>query len=322
MECRREQKPGPQDPEEGPLRIEVPECRPGHDRQHEPGGQASRRHRPRQDGLDDGERPLVRPPVLRIGGQARPESRARLGVGQVKEEQQRHARREQASAVAAGEHRQDCDGSELGEGGEGERRAHRPRRPGSRRATRAGRVGRAGAPGTGHDIAAGAGARNPAGVRSVRRSTRRTDPARGQGEQEQDREKENAERLEVPAPRRLDHQQGRPREEDEGCGNGAAGPAGHSPQHHAGRQVHERPQRLQRDDRPARQRARREDRLGERRVDGGNGRVVDARVPGGSNRFQLRRVRRVQIGVDPLELHVPVPEIAVDVVGEKRSAGE
>ena len=320
MEGRRKEKPRPQDPEEGPLRLEVPECRPGHDREHERRGQDPGRHRPRENGFEEGEDSLVRPPVPRIGRQARPETGARLGVRQVEEDQQRHARRRQAPSVTAREHRQGGDGRELGEGGEGERRTHRPRHPGSRPGMPAGHAGRARIRGAGHRIGAGPG--NLTSARLVWRNARRTDPARGHGEQEQDREEENAERLEVSAPGRLDHHQGRPGEEDQGCGNGAAGPAGHRRQQQAGPQVGERPQRLERDHRSARERARREDHLGEGGVDGGDGRIVDARVPRGSDRLEFRRVRRVQVGVDPLELHMPVPQIAVDVVGEKRSAGE
>lgn len=309
MERWGEQESRAEDPEQGPLRIEVREHGPGHDREHEHPGQISGRHRPRQNGFDDGERPLVRTPMFRVSGQPGPERRARLGIGKMEEHQHHRARRQQACPIAVGERRQSGDGRKLREGREGQRGAHRPRCPSSRHGARPGPVG----------IAA---AGNRIGVGRVRRPLRGSGLARGQGKEDQGREQKKAEGLEVSAPGRLDHQQRRPGEQNEGRGNGAAGPAGHLAQQHASRQVGQRPQCLEREHRPARERARREDHLGEGRVDGGDGRIVDARMPGGSNRFEFGRIRRVEVGVDPLQLNVPVPEIPVDVVGQKRNAGE
>ena len=289
MEGRRQQQPGPEDPEECPLRIEVPECRPGDDRQHEHPGQVTRRPRSRHNGFDDGKGSLVRAPMFRVGGETGPEGGSRFEIGEMEEDEDHGTRRRQAHPVAADERRKRDDGRELGEGRQGQYRAHRP---GRRRPTR------------------------------VRRVAGRCGPARGQGEEHQDDEQEDADGLEVAAPGRLDHQQRRPGEEHEGPGNGAPGPAGYLCEHQAGGQVDERPQHLEREQRPAGERARREHRLREGRVDGGNGRIVDARVPGGANRFELGRVRGVQVGVDARQLHMSIPEVAIDVVGQKRNAGE
>ena len=321
MEGRREQKPRPENPEESPLGVEVAERRPSHDREHEHPGQVAGRHRARQRGFDDGERPLVRAPVFRIGGEAGPERGSRPGIGKMEEDQHNHARREHAHPVAADERRQRGDGRELGERREGEHGPDRPRRPWLRSRACVGRTGLAVA---GRRIVAGRRmvAGNGTGVGHVRGVGGGPGPARRQGEKDQDHEQKDAEGLEMSAPGGLDHQQWRPRKQDEGPGHGAAGPAGHLNQQQTGRQVGERPQHLECQQRPAEERARREDHLGEGRVDGGDGGIVDARVPGGANGFQCRRVRRVQVGVDARQLHVPVPEVAVDVVGQKRNAGE
>lgn len=280
MEGRRQQQPGSEDPEESPLRVEVPECRPGHDREHEHPGQVAGRARSRHNGFDDGKGPLVGAPVLRVGGEPGPEGRSRFEIGEMEEDQDHGTRRRQAHPVAADERRKRDDGRELGEGRQGQHRTHRP--------------GVGGGPGT----------------------------ARGQGEEHQNHEQEDADGLEVAAPGRLDHQQRRPGKEHEGPGNGAPGPVGYLCEQQAGGQVGERPQHLEREYRPAGERARREHQLREGRVDGGDGRIVDARVPGGANRFEFGRIRGVQVGVDARHLHVSVPEVAVDVVGQKRNAGE
>ena len=309
MECRRQQQPRAEDPEEGSLRIEVPECRPGHDREHEHPGQVAGRPRSRQHGFDDGKRPLVRSPVFRVGGETGPEGGSRFEIGEMEEDQDQDTRRRQAHPVTADERRKRHDGRELGEGREGQHRAHRPRHPGSRC----------------HTCRGGAGigvAGNAIGVGLVRGAGGGPSPARGQSEEYQNHEQEDAEGLEVAAPGRLDHQQRRPGEEHERPGNGASGPAGYPGEQQTGGQVGERPQCLEREQRPAGERARGEHHLREGRVDGGDGRIVDARVPGGANRFEFGRVRGVQVGVDARQLHMSVPEVAVDVVGQKRNAGE
>lgn len=315
MECRRQQQPGPEDPEEGPLRIEVPECRPGDDREHEHPGQVAGRPRSRQNGFDDGKRPLVRPPMFRVGGETGPEGGPRFGIGEMEEDEDHGTRRRQAHPVAAGEGRKRDDGGELGEGRKSQHRAHRPGHPGPRSETRARGAGIGGA---GSDIAVAGNGTGVGRVRFVGGSC----PARGQGEKDQDHEQEDAEGLEVTAPGRLHDQQRRPGEEHERPGNGASGPAGYLCEQQAGDQIGERPQCLEREDRPAGERSGREHHLREGRVDGGDGRIVDARVPGGANRFEFGRIWRVQVGVDARQLHVSVPEVAIDVVGQKWNAGE
>ncbi len=308
MEGRRQQQPGSEDPEESPLRVEVPECRPGHDREHEHPGQVAGRPRSRQNGFDDGKGSLVGAPVFRIGGETGPEGGSRFGIGEMEEDEDHRTHRRQARPVTAGERRQRDDGRKLGERREGQHRTHRPGRPGPRFGTCAG--------GTGIGVAGSA-----RGIGRVRGGGG-AGPARGQGEKDQDDHQEDAEGLEVTAPGRLDHQQRRPGEEHEGPGNGAPGPAGYLCEQQTGGQVGQRPQYLEREQRPAGERTRREHHLREGRVDGGDGRIVDARVPGGANRFEFRRIRGVQVGVDARQLHVSVPEIAIDVVGQKRYAGE
>ena len=332
MEGRRQQQPGSEDPEEGPLRVEVPECRPGHDRQHEHPGQVTGRHRSRHGGFDDGKGPLVGAPVLRIGGETGPEGGSRFEIGEMEEDQDHGARRRHAHPVTADERRKRDDGRELGEGRERQHRTHRPGHPGPRCHTCRGGAGigiaesgigvagtRIGATGAGIGVA---GAGNATGVGQVRGVVGGSGPARGQGDENHDHEQEDADGLEVTAPGRLDHQERRPGEEHEGRGNGAPGPAGYLGEQQTGGQIGERPQYLERDQRPAGERARREHHLREGRVDGGDGRIVDARVPGGANRFEFGRVRGVQVRVDARQLHMSVPEVAIDVVGQKRNAGE
>ncbi len=309
MERRRQQKTGPEDQEQRPFGVEVSECGPGHDRQHQGAGQIAGRHRARQNGLDDGEGPLVRAPMLGVGGQTRPERGPRLGVGKMKENEHRATSHREAGPVASGERGQRGDGGHLGESREGQSGTHGPGRPRPRREPPARRV----------DGGAGGGGIVVRRVRGVARGTIR---GRGQGEQDQGHERENAQSLHVSAPSRFDHQQRRPCEEDERPGDGAAGSLGHLRQQQTGREVRERPHDLEPRNRRAREGDGRERHLGEGRIDGGDGGVVDARVPRGSNGLELRRVRRVQVGIDARQLHVPVPEVAVDVVGQKRNAGE
>ena len=309
MEGRRQQQPGSEDPEEGPLRVEVPECRPRHDREHERSGQVAGRARSRHNGFDDGKSPLVGAPVLRIGCEPGPEGGSRFEIGEMEEDQDHGTRCRQAHPVAADERRKRDDGRELGEGREGQHRTHRPGHPRPRCEPCAG--------GDGIGVAG-----DGIGTGLVRGAVGGPGPARGQGEENQDHEQEDADRLEVAAPGSLDHQQRRPGEEHEGPGNGASGSAGYLCEQQAGGQVGQRPQHLEREQRPAGEPARREHQLREGRVDGGNGRIVDARVPSGANRFEFGRVRGVQVGVDPRQLHMSVPEVAVDVVGQKRNAGE
>ena len=247
--------------------------------------------------------------MLRVGGQTGPEGGSRFGIGEMEEDQHDGAGRRQARPVAADERRKRDDGRELGEGREGQHPTHRPGHPGLRTDLRFGRSG----------VSV---ARNRIIAGRVRRAVDGSRPARRQGEKDQDHEQEDAERLEVAAPGRLDHEQRRPREQHEGPGNGATGPAGYLCQEQTGRQVGNRPQYLEREHRPARERARGEHQLCKGRIDGGDGRIVDARVPGRANRFEFGCIRGIQVGVDAGQLHVTVPEIAVDVVGQERNAGE
>ena len=309
MEGRRQQQPGSEDPEESPLRVEVPECRPGHDGEHEHARQVAGRARARHNRFDDGKGPLVGAPVLRIGGETGPEGGSRFEIGEMEEDQDHGARRRHAHPVTADERRKRDDGSELGEGREGQHRAHRPGRPRPQCEALTG--------GNGIGVAG-----NGIGTGLVRGTVNGPGAARGQGEENQDHEQKDAEGLEVAAPGRFDHQQRRPGEEHEGPGNGAPGPAGYLCEQQAGSQIGERPQHLERHQRPAGERARRKYHLREGRVDGGDGRVVDARVPGGANRFEFGRIGGVQVRVDARQLHVSVPEVAVDVVGQKRNTGE
>ena len=261
--------------------------------------------------------------MFRIGCEPGPEGGSRFEIGEMEEDQDHGTRRRQAHPVTADERRKRDDGRELGEGREGQHRAHRPGRPRPRCEPCAGGNGISvagngtGLGGTGIGVAG-----DGIGVGLVRGAAGGPGTARGQGEENQDHEQEDADGLEVAAPGRLDHQQRRPGEEHEGPGNRAPGPAGYLCQQQAGGQVGERPQYLEREQRPAGERARREHHLREGRVDGGDGRIVDARVPGGANRFEFGRVGGVQVGVDARQLHMSVPEVAVDVVGQKRNAGE
>ena len=309
MEGRRQQQPGSEDPEESPLRVEVPDCRPAHDREHERPGQITRRDRSGHNGFDDREGSLVGAPVFRIGGETGPEGGSRFEIGEMEEDQDHCTRHRQAHPVTADERRKRDDGRELGEGREGQHGTHRPGHPRPRCETRTG--------GGGIGVA-----ENGVGAGLVRGAVGGSGAGRGQGEENQDHEQKDADGLEVTAPGRLDHQQRRPGEEHEGPGNRAPGPAGYLCEQQAGGQVGERPQYLEREQRPAGERARREHHLREGRVDGGNGRIVDARVPRGADRFEFGRIRGVQVRVDARQLHVSVPEVAVDVVGQKRNAGE
>ena len=103
-------------------------------------------------------------------------------------------------------------------------------------------------------------------------------------------------------------------------------------QHQAARQVQKHPDDLRDDDSPhgsaairrsgrflpggGGQRHPGKDELGQRRVDGGHFGVVDPVVPGGAQILERRVGGRVQIGVDAVRGHPPVPQVAVQVVGE------
>ena len=178
MECRGEQKPRPEDPEQSPLGVEVAEHRPRHNREHEQAGQVTGGKWPRENGFDDGEQPFVCPPVLRIGGQARPECASRLRIGKMEEDQHDRERSRQAYAVAADERRKGGDRRELGEGREGERDAHGPRSQSA-----------------------------PDGEHARWTAVIPAWGGCGQGEEEEEDEQKDAERLEVSAPGRLDHHQ-------------------------------------------------------------------------------------------------------------------
>ena len=160
----------------------------------------------------------------------------------------------------------------------------------------------------------------------------------------QRRKKEEADRVEVGAPRRLDDQEGRPEIPDEHGGGVAARAAGDPVQEEAAAEIEAEPEELGGDDgaagegdcaagraecaagqgarsnapcrRSAQKRHRTEQQLAERRVDGRDLGVVDLPVPGGAQGCEGIVAGWMGVGIDTLRQEVAVPEVAVDVVGE------
>ena len=87
-------------------------------------------------------------------------------------------------------------------------------------------------------------------------------------------------------------------------------------------EVEGRPEELRRQNRTPEHGHQEEGPLGEGRIDGGDVRVVDEAVPRGADGFESLVRGGVAVGVDAFELHVAVPEIPVDVVGELWSEGD
>lgn len=153
--------------------------------------------------------------------------------------------------------------------------------------------------------------------------------------QDQRRHQEEADRVEVSAPRRLDDQQRGPEIPDEHGGGIAARAARDPVQEEAAAKVEAEPHELGCDDGAAREgdctaghraratassghsaqeRHRAEQQLAERRVDGRDLGVVDLPVPGGAQRGKGLVAGWVGVGVDALREEVAVPQVAVDVV--------
>ncbi len=172
----------------------------------------------------------------------------------------------------------------------------------------------------------------------------------------QRRQKEEADRVEVGAPRRLDDQEWGPEIPDEHRGGVAARAACDPVQEETAAEIEAEPEELGGDDgaagegdgaagraeraagqgarsnapcrRSAQKRHRTEQQLAERRVDGRDTGVVDLPVPGGAQGCEGIVAGWMGVGIDALREEVAVPEVAVDVVGElgrkreKREPGE
>ena len=165
-------------------------------------------------------------------------------------------------------------------------------------------------------------------------------PARHENQR---RQQEEADRVEVGAPRRLDDQEGRPEVPDEHGGGVAARAARDPVEEEAATEIEAEPDELGGDDgaagegdrgagpcrdadwharagvpdeRTAQERNDTEQQLAERRVDGRDLGVVDRPVPGGAQSGEGFVAGWMGVGIDALREKVAVPEVAVDVVRE------
>ena len=165
-------------------------------------------------------------------------------------------------------------------------------------------------------------------------------PCAATGRQNQRRQEEEADRVEVGAPRRLDDQQRRPEVPDEDGSRVAARAASRSG---AGEGRSPGRRRVQTSlaatmgplarapvppphaNGPPSSATAPNRSWAERRVDGRDLGVVDLPVPGGAQRGEGLVAGWMGVGIDALREEVAVPEVAVDVVGElgrKRKEGE
>jgi len=142
------------------------------------------------------------------------------------------------------------------------------------------------------------------------------------GEEEEKGEAQEPQGLEVAAPRRLHHQEGRPEVEEEDESGSPPRLLRHPPQDPPREQVTGDPEELGLENSAPRERDEEEGDLGQGRVDRGHVGVVDPVVPRGADLGERGVGGGVEIRVDPLELDVSVPEVAVDVVGELGCEGE
>lgn len=135
-------------------------------------------------------------------------------------------------------------------------------------------------------------------------------------------QKKKPQGLEMSAPRHLDHQERSPRVEEQHQEVVPARLPRHADQHPRRPQVAGEPEELGHQEGGARQRHQEEGELREGRVDGGHRRVVDPVMVRRPEGFQLGGRRGVDVRVRARELHVAVPEVAMDVVGELGSQGQ
>ncbi len=271
MECRREQHTRSQDPEEGALRAESPQCRPAHHAQHDHRGRISWTPGAGDDRFQKGERSLHEAPMLGVGTQAGEELRARAGVRQIQAHEDHTESDEEARPQPAGQRGQGRQRRELGES---RQRSGHPRRGG------------------------------------------------GSGEEDQEYDPEEAERLQMRVPGHLHHQKGRPEVEDLCESSAAAGDASYLAQEPSRAQIESQPEELRLEDGSTRHGDDEERHLGEGRIDGIYAGVVDEAVPPRSELCQCGVGGGEQVGIHTGELDMAVPQIPVYVVGQLRRQGQ
>ncbi len=147
-------------------------------------------------------------------------------------------------------------------------------------------------------------------------------PFRGSRPEDRERHHEEANRFQMPAPRDLDHQEGRPEVEEKRGSRGPTGAACDRREHPRRREVERHPHALHPRDADPDSGEHGEKALGEGRVDRGDGRVVDQGVPRSPKRLELGRPWGVQVRVHPVRLNPPIPQVSVEVVAEEWSDGK
>jgi len=126
----------------------------------------------------------------------------------------------------------------------------------------------------------------------------------------------------MAAPRRFDHQEGRPQVKRAHPDRVAAGGTCAPPQGETRTQVANDPENLGGTHRASEPLDGQERQLGEGRIHGGHAGVVDEGVPACSQAGEFRGVRGEAIGVDSRVQDVAVPEVPPQVVGEPQFGGQ
>ena len=283
MHRGRQQQPGAEDPQQRAFDGESAPDRVAHDREHKGG-----RNGPGTDGIagerrDHREGALVGGPVAGVGAQALGERAGADGVERAESADRADGREGQIEGDA--------------DGGEGDQRG---------RALAPDQYGEGGGR---SELDQGGGGEEGAGQPP-------SASARA-GRQDQGRHQEEPGRVEVGAPCRLHDQEGRPEVPDKDRRRRAPRARRDPLQQEAAAKVKAEPEELGGENgRSARQRRRAEEKLGQRRVDGRDVRVVDLAVPGRVQGDERAVAGRVRVGVDALREEVAVPQVAVDVVGQ------
>ena len=120
----------------------------------------------------------------------------------------------------------------------------------------------------------------------------------------------------MTAPRDFDYQQGRPEIEHLRESSATPRDGRDPPEQPCGAEIESEPEQLGLEDRAAGQRDCEERELRQRRIDGRHGRIVDQSFIDGADLRQLTRGGGIPVGVDARELHLAVPQVPIDVIGQ------
>ncbi len=133
---------------------------------------------------------------------------------------------------------------------------------------------------------------------------------------------QEAQGLQVGAPRHLHDEEWSPEVEEQDGSLVSTRVPSDAGEDGGGAQIAGEPEDLGRDDGRSGQPQKDERHLGQRGVDGRDRRVVDEVVPGRSKALEFHGIRGVEVRVDAREADVTVPEVPVDVVGQLRGEGQ